>query len=367
MLLEEENWLNVKKYQLLTVCIILSLCIFISACQESQMLFLNPPKDTRSAFSVHQQKVLSLDVLFVVGSSQDGRSYINLLTGQVGHFLNVLLSHRKVIDFHIGLTVASSNQNIIDSIGGLYFLTNENYRKNEFHNHFQKILEGISPRNDVSFFDAISRVLIDNDNHGFYRDEAHLLIVFVGGNDRSQIDTNSLIQELLELKANQKDHITVLSIYPSSECSSSKLDVDRTEEIAETFDGAVVHLCDPRSEQLEKIAEQIYPRFAFIPLTKIPLLKTVTLCYGSDMISQNSWFYSPQNNRIVLAWREIDFLDAESSIDPQGGNLSIYTTEASCKENTSSPTSGPSPLDLTYISVNPSTIVKNALSLSPEK
>lgn len=336
------------------------LSIFISACsQESEMLFLNPPEGSRSAFSVQQQKALSLDILFVVGSSQDGHSHADLLTGHIGYFLKQLLS-KKIIDLHIGFTVASSSQNIIDSIGDLHFLTSEDYDENEFYGGFQRILEVVSStgrQENVSFFDAVSRVLTDGD--GFYRDKAHLLIVFVGGDDRSQTDINSLTQKLLESKANQKDHITVLSIYPSSECSLIDLDVDRIEEMTEQFGGAVVHLCRPESTQLDEIAQIIYPRFAFIPLTRVPLLKTVTLCYGSDMISQDSWSYAPQSHRIILDW-EIDFLETADHLPDN--DLSIYMKKASCEQDKSPPPL----LDLTYISVNPSTIVKNALSLEPQ-
>ena len=380
------------------------LSVFMSACAErSQMLFLDPSNAIISASSVHQQQSFALDILFVVESSNNNFSSKDVLNEHIGYFLETLLSRKEVIDFHVGFTMASKGRHLTDQdsknpdssnqdsknpdsrnqdadqIGGFEFFTHENldemFSSGVFYvETLQKILE-MEDVNNQEFFDAALRVLTSNDaeENEFYRDEAHLLLVFIGGDDQSEDeDVESLTQKVLELKKHQKDKVHALSIFPIfSKCFSLEdLDMQRLEKFTQRFNGHILYLCSPIFNKLGQVAQATYQRVASIPLTRIPLLETVALCYGSSMILQDvfqGWSYLPQSNKITLAWDVNlylpEFLDPSS--DPEVKKLDLQTTrdsvfKSSCKSNVGSP---PQLFDLTYMSTSPSNIAKGLLSL----
>ncbi len=355
--------------------ILLSICI--SACTpRSEMLFLDPYNAIISATSVHQQKSFALDVLFVVESSNNNFSNKKILNEHIGYFLRVLLSQKKVIDFHVGFTLASASLDFRNRAGGFEFFMNENldemFPSDIFYvETVQNVLEtdGI---NNQSFFDGVLRVLSSNNaiENGFYRDEADLLLVFIGEDDQSDnMNAKSLSQELLELKKYEKDKVNVLSIYPIvNKCPSSEnLSVRNIKELTRILNGHVLHLCAPIFDKLLQAAQIIYQNVASIPLTRIPLLETVALCHGSNTISQGTfegWVYLPQSNKIALAW-DVYF---NSSFDDSDDRLNLQSTRdsnfrLSCKSNRSSIDTSPHLFDLTYMSASPSHIAKNLLSL----
>lgn len=364
--------------------------IFMSACaQKSQMLFLDPTNAIISASSVHQQQSFALDILFVVESSNNNFLSRDVLNEHIGYFLETLLSQRKVIDFHVGFTIASkdkylTNQDLEDSdedqIDSFEFFTNENleeiFSSETFYvETLQKILE-MEDVNNQGFFDATSRVLgFDDDakENEFYRDEAHLLVVFIGGDDQSEnMSVESLTQKVLKLKKHQKDKVHVLSIYPMfSQCFSSEdLEMPHLKEFAQIFNGHILYLCGSIFNKLDQVAQATYQRVASIPLTRIPLLETVALCYGSHSILQDAfqgWSYLPQSNKIALAWDV--YLDppqpSDSPNSAEANELDLQTTRdsafrLSCDENQSDTSHL---FDLTYMSTSPSNIAKNLLSL----
>ena len=370
------------------------LSVFMSACAErSQMLFLDPSNTIISASSVHQQQSFALDILFVVESSNNNFSSKDVLNEHIGYFLETLLSRKEVIDFHVGFTMASKGRHLTDQdsknqdsknqdadqIGGFEFFTHENldemFSSGVFYvETLQKILE-MEDVNNQEFFDAALRVLTSNDaeENEFYRDEAHLLLVFIGGDDQSEdVDVESLTQKVLELKKHQKDKVHALSIFPIfSKCFSLEdLDMQRLEKFTQRFNGHILYLCSPIFNKLGQVAQATYQRVASIPLTRIPLLETVALCYGSSMILQDAfqgWSYLPQSNKITLAWdvhlNIPQFPDPSS--DPEVNKLDLQTTrdsvfKSSCKSNVGS---SPQLFDLTYMSTSPSNIAKGLLSL----
>ena len=358
------------------------LSVLTSACaQRSDMLFLDPSNAIISATSVHQQKKFALDVLFVVESSNNNFSSRDALKQHIGYLSEVLLSQKEVIDLHIGFTMASTDRDIqvIDEeTSGFEFFSNENSDEMfPFGVFYVETLERILEMEDVNnrqFFDAVSRVLTSDTalENEFYRDEANLLLVFIGEDDQSEnMNVDSLTQKALELKKYEKDKINVLSIYPIfNKCSSSDdLSVQNLKAFAEVFSGHVLYLCNPIFNKLLQVAQVVYQNVASISLTGIPLLETVTLCYGSRSVSQNAlqgWSYLPRSNRIALAW------DAHLSPPPKPSEpnevkrLDFQTTRdsafrLSCDANKSDPSSYL--FDLTYMSTSPSNIAKTLLTL----
>ena len=373
---------------------IVFLGIFIGACtQRSEMLFLDPYNTIISATPVHQQKTFALDVLFVVESSDNNFSNKNILTEYIEYFLKTLLYQREVIDFHIGFTLASSNpdfinrdfvnQNLIaqnigprsrNQVGGLEFFTNENldemFPSDVFYVETLQSILG-TEINNQKFFDATLRVLTSNVMASeFYRDEANLLLVFIGEDDQSDnTDLESLSQKILELKKYQKDKVDVLSIYPIlNKCSSTEdLSVRNVKEFARIFNGHVIHLCGSIFNKLLQAAQDIYQNATSIPLTRIPLLETVALCSGPNMIRQDAskgWVYLSQSNKIALAWD----VSLSPPADDSDDQLTLQSTrdsdfKLSCK---SSESASPYLFDLTYLSASPANIAKYLLSLDKD-
>ena len=413
------------------------LSVFISACtQPSDVLFLDPTNAILSNSSVHQKKTFALDVLFVVESSNNNFSSKNVLTEHIEYLLQTLLYQRRVMDLHVGFTLASAkldstginfksqqlNQNsksqdsesqdsenldplnlnsgnldftelaFIDQdrseyrVGGFEFFTNENldemFPSDVFYvETLQDILE-TGDVNNQSFFDAVSRVLTSDDTieNEFYREDADLLLVFIGEDDQSDsIDVESLGQKILELKKYQKNRVNVLSIYPIfNKCTSSDdLSVRRVKEFAGTFNGHVLHLCAPIFDKLLQVAQVTYQNVASISLTRIPLLETVALCHGSNMISQDAfqgWLYLPQSNRIALAWdvnlsppQPLSSSSSKDSVEDEPLNLQTKETIFTCNSNASLTDTSPHLFNLSYLSTSPSKVAKNLLSLQEEQ
>ena len=351
---------------------IIFLSVFISACtKRSDMLFLDPSNAIISAKSVHQQKTFALDVLFVVESSNNNFLSREVLNQHIGYLSEVLLSQKEVIDLHIGFTIASANKD-----SAFEFFNNENsdemFSSDVFYvETLEKILE-IEDVNNQQFFDAVSRVLVsDGAIEGqFYRSEADLLLVFVGEDDQGEsTGVDSLTQKILELKKYQKEKINVLSVYSIfNKCpSTDDLEVHHLREFAKAFNGHVFYLCHPIFDKLLQVAQIVYQNVASIPLSRIPLLETVALCYGSYSISQNAlrgWSYLPQENKITLAW-DVDLNSPQPQGYSEAERLDLQATRdsafrLSCDSNKSDPYL----FDLNYMSTSPSHIAKKLLTLS---
>ncbi len=292
-----------------------------------------------------------VDMLFVIDESGSMHKHQSNLSSNIDLFVDEFLKS-ELVDFHIGVTctqvVSSSyyssarsspyhnSYGISNRCGTLLreppFLTNSTPRIAERLPNYLKI--GVGSGGTESVFENAYKVLTSSNQTGFYREDAHLVLIFVtDAHDQSaKVDRRLLRDTLIKMKNRNSKLIHILSaIIPSYEGQSSTCQRDQSnstplaiEAFTNDFDGRILSLCDPDfGRQLGVAGGEIYNKVMHTIFIEkgIPIPNTIELFYGSQVVDKKYIQYNPYRNMIILS------KDLELKDEPKGTKLRLkYTT-----------------------------------------
>lgn len=247
-----------------------------------------------------------VDILFVVDSSGSMDSHQNNLSKNISLFTNSL-GKIQILDYHIGVTTTDFTYGDVGALKGVPKFV-ERSTPDGLAQLSSNLLVGISGSPYESVFAptraALSQPNLSGANRGFYRDDAYLAVVFVtDAADQSNVTAGELFQFLMDLKNWEREKLIAYGvIVPSHDDSCSRDEVNskpsKIEEFLQMSKGISFSLCAPDyGERLAAIGEDLVKRVGmFIPLKQIPVVSTIQVRYGSQVIpeaSHTGWSYDP--------------------------------------------------------------------------
>ena len=261
----------------------------------------------------------AVDILFVVDDSGSMNQFQQILSKNSEEFVATIFNTR-FIDYHIGVTTSTSTANSssrgwggrLVNDRGFSFVERDTPEGQEVLADYLRV--GTNGAIREIFFEVIdsafSPALRATANKDFFREDAHLLIFFVTDTDDQGVHQAPYIFDLLKnLKKGQTDKISMVGALlthniqscrrPGGEYEPAKLS-----ELVGLFKGKIFNLCaNDYGEPMALVAEEILRRTSTIQLTQIPVLETLKLTYGRQIIPRgiNGWTYDPQKNQIYLS------------------------------------------------------------------
>ena len=320
---------------------VITLIILNGCYQSSELLFPQPSPSQDLAILQEKQQwnLIPLDMLFVIESSEYLPLHKELLTTYINELLRFFYRQKQVIDFHIKIIVASSS-NVEELIDGSEVFTNATFNElfqedtlNLERFSLDQLLDLGAFAESRRFFDAVARVIPEDKT--FYREDAHLFVIFIGHRDQSQsFNVASLTDRLLTLKKNNKSKVNVLSLQtPDEEECTPEFRLEQINELVEMFDGSMLSICDPQSiTLLTAVQNSVYRNVARIALKKIPILESMNVCYGSQLIpfdGVQGWSYLPYSNMITFA-KDLFLEPAENSSDQNKESPPLNNSSVDC-------------------------------------
>lgn len=283
-----------------------------------------------------------VDVLFVVDDSGSMETHQQNLAKNIDLFVKGL-SNNQILDYHFGVLTSSMDGfssgtkggdgklvgpvTVIDrgTPGGLAALRDN-------------LQVGTSGSSQEVFFDpvkaALSAPLITNENKGFYRDDAHIAVIFItDADDQSDdLDPQTYYQFLLDLKKGDPKMVLQYGAYipkADQQCSrSGESEPDRIEELMRIANGTTLGLCDlDFGQKLADLAVDLGNRVGRVMyLTRAADPSTIEVTFGNIPLPNDpdkGWVYDPARNAIIfgngIVWEsyppgstiEVNFLAAE--------------------------------------------------------
>lgn len=148
--------------------------------------------------------------------------------------------------------------------------------------------------------------LANDGNVGFYREEASLVVVFVGDeDDHSPDDVDTYVQFVRHLKgAHQPGRGKLFAIAPTgSGCATAGGSGTRYAEAAARTGGQVMSICAADyAPLLEAVAHQAFSPQDRFPLSAVPDPGTLTVTIDGVPVT-SGWSYDPATNQVVFSPR----------------------------------------------------------------
>ena len=265
----------------------------------------------------------AVDILFIIDDSGSMSEYQRILADQSAVFTEEFFKTR-FLDFQVGVT-SSTNEDIFSNARtkggklldekGPHFITRDTTDGQEILEDYLKI--GTSGSGSEEFLSILRQALSDDlrksANKDFYREDAHLLIIFVTDTDDQATDPSAdpieVANFIRQLKNNNNEKITVAGALILEETPSCRrwgeLHPEKILAFMEEFEGTSFALCDNNyGTELVKIAKEVVRKNSTIKLKQVPVVETLELYYGSQLIPEGEdigWTYNPKNNEIYLA------------------------------------------------------------------
>lgn len=325
-------------------CLIALLTLILWGCSSENSVFLVPRPDPTAKVKdkVGDINLIfkpQIDILFVIDDSGSMDSHQNNLATNMDLFTDDL-QKVKIVDYHIGVTTTDfSGKNVGELKGRPIYI--ENSTPDGFTKLKRNLLVGTKGSPYESVFEptraALSEPNMSGVNKGFYREDAYLAVVFVtDAVDQSKISAAEMYKFLMNLKGwNKPKVITYGVIVPSGERECDRDEQSEPKKIEEFLylaGGTYFSLCSPDyGQNLAAIGKDLVKRIGmFIPLKQIPVVSTIRVRYGKQVIPESvktGWSYDPYRVGINLGAGleleeqaigtelEIDFVPA--LLDPQ--------------------------------------------------
>lgn len=287
-----------------------------------------------------QELNAKIDVLFVVDNSKSMTDEQAKLTAAIDQFA-AAFAKNSTLDFHIGVTTVFDSQRYgkpgrqITPVGSLWSLVDPNtkqrlpnelpYVTRETPNFVEVLRETLrvgvmdevtGPVSEESFspvYAAVMNPSVLQTNRGFYRSDAHLLVIFITDAEdaTTELSSSLLHRELVDLKGDASKVMAYAALWTPS-CGAANQDPDhkapeRIEDFVNKTDGSIFSLCESNyGASLAKIGIEASQRInrRVINLNGVPDLRTVEVKYGSQVIPpdfDHGWTYDANRVAIILS------------------------------------------------------------------
>lgn len=298
----------------------LSLAI-LAGCSPSVPQREVQPDVTREQVSDEGQEVFdpSVDILFVVDDSGSMGVHQQNLTANVGRFISAFTS-RAAIDYHIGVvTTSMGGQGSIGCCGRL--VGSPAYVQKSTPNIVRALSRNLRVGTNGSTTEesfspvlaALTPPLVNGVNAGFYRQSAHLAIVFLtDAEDQSSIDTDDFYDRLVALKGRPEKIISYGVIVPSNVYDCDRDERDVFPDRIESFLGKVANaghnefsLCDPTfGDRVAEIADSLVRYIGnVVYLKRAPVINSIHVRFGTQIIPQDAqtgWAFDATRTAVVF-------------------------------------------------------------------
>ena len=281
------------------------------ACSPPTSKFLIPRPDPASKVkdSVGDIKLIfkpTVDILFVVDDSGSMGGHQTNLATNIDLFTSGL-GKTQILDYHIGVTTTDFGFSTSGTLRGFPNFVDKNTPDGLIRLR-NNLIVGTSGSGTESVFkptiDALSEPNLSGSNKGFYRPEAYLALVFVtDAVDQSDYQAPDTYNFLMNLKDWDREKVISYGvIIPSSEKNCDRDDSGETplkiEEFLHMTKGISFSLCAPDyGQRLAAIGDDLVRRVGmFIPMKQIPVVKTIQVKYGTQIIEEDvdaGWSYDP--------------------------------------------------------------------------
>lgn len=292
--------------------------LLVSCSKEAPKLAFDPSTSPKNKYEGEANETFhpKVDVLFVVDNSGSMASHQALLASNIDLFVNKFIQ-AGTLDFHVGVVTTDVDNPMFSGrlVGNPKFV--ENNTHDAVKALAQNLLVGTNGSGWERSFEpvrlALSNPLLDGQNAGFYRDDAHLAIIFLtDAEDQSDMTPSGFLDFLKGLKPRTDRILAYGAIVPSTDTSGCPRDEGtpptKIEFVLNAVSNAgknVMSLCDPQyGDKLSEMTDDLINRIGrTIYLKRRPILSTVKLIYGKLVVPREAhtgWAYNPQENTIIL-------------------------------------------------------------------
>lgn len=319
--------------------------LMLAGCSEEspKLTPLPPPKGEKIKHNGGEKFTFNprVDILFVVDDSGSMKVHQDNLIKNIGLFTRTLGSN-QILDYHFGVLTSTMSESL-NPKGGLGKLVGPpTVIDRQTPGGLAKLREnlhvGINGSGSERFFDpvkaALTAPLIVNENKGFYRENAHLAVIFITDADDQSIDLDaqSYYKFLLDLKKGNATKLLHYGIFiPTSNNTCSREgenEPERIEELMKMFGANPLELCDANfGQKLAELAFDLGNRVGRIMyLTRPADPSTIEVRYGNALLPNDpvkGWVYDNFRNAIILGEK----IDWESQ--PPGSEVEVNFTAGS--------------------------------------
>ncbi|MES2964562.1 MAG: vWA domain-containing protein [Bdellovibrionota bacterium] len=312
----------------------------VAGCSEKspKLVPLVPKKDEKIRDSGDETFTFNprVDVLFVVDDSGSMEIHQQNLIKNIEAFTRELASN-KILDYHFGVLTSSMSDFSSGAKGGAGKLVGSTTVIDRQTAGGLTILRdnlhvGTKGSGQEMFFDpvkaALTPPLLNAENKGFYRENAHLAVIFItDADDQSEdLSVKSYYQFLLDLKMGDPKKVIHYGIYiptANTTCSrSGEGEPERIEELMGLFAANPLELCDVNfGQKLAELAFDLGNRVGRVMYLSRPAVpESIQVTYGSSVLpndSEKGWIYDSYRNAVIFG----DKIDWESQ--PTGSTIEV--------------------------------------------
>jgi hypothetical protein len=258
-----------------------------------------------------------VDILFVIDDSGSMSTHQANLAHNIQLF-TASIFNSQLIDYHIGVITSSMDQwqSGPGAHGRLVGMPSFVDRTTADGNQIlaKNLIVGTSGSATEKFFEPVVAALTPpastKENAGFYRDEAHLALVFITDTDdqSENLDADRFLDTLVHLKGRKEKILTYAAYIPTTDggCDRSGEELPtRLERFFTLAAGKTFGLCDvDYGQRLAAISEDVVTAVArHMPLSVPPDPATIEVSYGSQVIPNDpsiGWTFDPLNNALIF-------------------------------------------------------------------
>jgi hypothetical protein len=293
----------------------------------------NETVDSDSGVEVFDPEV---DILFVVDDSGSMSLHQQNLIANIDKFVDAF-TKRANIDYHIGVIGSGMETFYTNCCGVLHGFPNyvEKSTPNLVNVLKANLLMGTNGSGTERFFDpvmaALTPPLVDHDNAGFFRKDAHLALVFItDAEDQSATEVQAFYDFLVQLKGRKEKFISYAVMIPSTDMVCPRDEAGVVPTRLEKFLGMMPNagnnefsLCDVNfGDRVAQIADDLVRYVGnIIYLSRPPLIETIKVMFGTQEIPRDvkkGWAFDPARNALLIG-DEIEW-----SVQPNGTKVRVY-------------------------------------------
>lgn len=331
-----------KKFSFLA----LALGFGLVACSPATPKLIPEPKVRNDKVATDSDNFVfnpKVDIIFVVDNSGSMGVHQSNLSRNINLFVQSF-SNSVQIDYNVGVvTTDMKNRSQTGRLQGKVRIVNRS-TPNGINEMASNLIVGTNGDYEEMSFDpvveALSQPLVGGFNAGFYRQDAHLAVIFItDAEDQSKRYTSdTFYQFLVSLKGNKDKVLGYGVIVPTGDRRCERDEFNATPVQIEEFLGMTVNtgknifgLCDPNFGQNLANLSQDIARYVggVIYLNRAPIPETIRVVYGTQSIPSHpktGWMFDPAKNAIILGQ------DIVWSTQPAGTKVQVLFEAAQFEE-----------------------------------
>lgn len=260
----------------------------------------------------------AVDILFVIDDSGSMGDHQANLAKNVKLFTQSIINN-QILDYHIGVLTSNMDSEPFNPAPGVTY-KGELWGVTKFVTrqtpNAQLVLEsnlqpGTSGSSTEVFFTpvqaALTNPLVSNENAGFYRSDAYLVVVFVtDADDQSQMKAADFQKFLVNLKGGDPTKVIAYGAYIPTVDTTCRTAEDHARKIEEFFalvGGKTLGLCDVDfGTKLADLGADLVKRIgSVLTLSRPAQADTIVVSFGSQVIPNDpykGWVFDPVRNAI---------------------------------------------------------------------